>query len=134
MSARVLSTQPDMIAIRSVFHDRRGPVGRMLDQRSARVLTTARRLVGVRSGLLLSTLRRTLGRDNRGPYADVIAGVRGLTDYLGYHHDGFGPHVIRPRRRRALRFVAGGRVVFAARAEHPGYRGSRFLERALNSA
>ncbi len=35
---------------------------------------------------------------------------------------GTKPHVITPRRRRALRFVVGGREVFARRVNHPGTR------------
>jgi hypothetical protein len=33
------------------------------------------------------------------------------------------PHVIRPRRARALRFLVGDRVVFARRVRHPGTKG-----------
>lgn len=33
---------------------------------------------------------------------------------------GTRPHVIRPRRRKALRFVVGGQTVFARKVNHPG--------------
>ncbi len=47
---------------------------------------------------------------------------------------GTQPHVIRPRRARALRFTSGGRVVFASRVNHPGNRPNPFLLRALEAA
>lgn len=37
---------------------------------------------------------------------------------------GTRPHVIRPRRARALRFTSGGTVVFARRVNHPGNAGT----------
>jgi hypothetical protein len=43
---------------------------------------------------------------------------------------GARPHVIRPRRAKMLRFVAGGGVVFARKVNHPGNRAYRFLYRA----
>ena len=125
---------PNEYVIRSVFRDEGGPVGRDLDARSRRVLARARTLVGVRSTALLSSLRRQPGQGPGGQYVDVIAGVRGLTTYLGYHHDGTPPHVIRARRRHALRFTIGGRVVFVRSVHHPGSRGTRFLTRALDAA
>lgn len=49
-------------------------------------------------------------------------------------HNGSRPHVILPRRRTYLRFEVGGRVVFARRVNHPGYRGDPFLTRAMRDA
>ena len=125
---------PDAVVIQSIFRDSNGPVGRDLDGRSRRVLARARTLVGVQSGTLLASLRRESGHTAAGPSVDVVAGVRGLTTYLGYHHDGTPPHVIRARRRHALRFTVGGRVMFARSVRHPGSRGTRFLTRALDAA
>lgn len=48
-----------------------------------------------------------------------------------YVLDGTRPHIIRPRRAKALRFEVGGRVVYAAYARHPGTRANNFLARAL---
>ncbi|MFD9422310.1 MULTISPECIES: hypothetical protein [unclassified Streptomyces] len=51
-----------------------------------------------------------------------------------YVINGTRPHVIRPRRARALRFQAGGRTVFAARVNHPGNAANNFLARAVREA
>lgn len=41
-----------------------------------------------------------------------------------------GPYVIRPRRRRWLRFIGRSGVVFAKRVTHPGLKAQKFSERA----
>ncbi len=51
--------------------------------------------------------------------------------YAPFVNDGTRPHEIRPRRAQALRFVIGGRVVFAKVVHHPGTRPNPFLDRAL---
>lgn len=51
--------------------------------------------------------------------------------YAAYVHDGTRPHQIRPRNAKALRFVIGGRVVYARVVNHPGTRARPFLDRAL---
>lgn len=65
-------------------------------------------------------------------------GPRGLQGVIVCDHpavrfvlDGTRPHIIRPRRARALRFEVRGRVVYAAYVRHPGTRANDFLGRAL---
>jgi hypothetical protein len=45
------------------------------------------------------------------------------------------PHVIEPRNAKALRFIIGGRVVFARRVHHPGSRitEKRFTRNAIET-
>ncbi|WP_327345999.1 hypothetical protein [Streptomyces europaeiscabiei] len=45
--------------------------------------------------------------------------------------DGTRPHIIRPRRAKALRFDVGGETVFASVVRHPGTRPNNFMGRAL---
>jgi hypothetical protein len=52
-------------------------------------------------------------------------------------HNGSPRHFIRPRRsssRARLRFMVGGRIVYARVVDHPGYRGNPFLTDALRDA
>lgn len=133
--ARYTGSRVDHAAIRHVFRDQDGPVGRDLDVRARRVLARARVLVGKDSRRLLGTGRLGEFRQGvTGPYRDVTFGRVGQTPYLGWHMDGTGPHIIRLRRRKALRFVSGGQVVFAKKVRHPGTKATRFLVRALDAA
>lgn len=43
---------------------------------------------------------------------------------------GARPHVIKPRRAKLLRFLSGGRFVFARSVNHPGNRAYQFLYKA----
>jgi hypothetical protein len=45
-------------------------------------------------------------------------------------HWGTRPHLIRPKKRKALRWVAGGQFAFARVVRHPGFRGDPYLVRA----
>lgn len=51
-----------------------------------------------------------------------------------YVLNGTRPHVIRPRRAKALRFTTGGRVVYAQIVKHPGTRANNFLAQAVREA
>jgi hypothetical protein len=52
-------------------------------------------------------------------------------DYAAAVHDGAKPHIIRPRSRRALKFVVDGRTVFASSVQHPGNRPQPWLRTAM---
>ncbi|MDI9829683.1 hypothetical protein [Streptomyces sp. KAU_LT] len=69
---------------------------------------------------------------------DIRYGARGLEGAVICTHpkarlviEGTRPHLIRPRRARALRFEVGGDVVFTQLVRHPGTRPNNFLARAL---
>lgn len=47
---------------------------------------------------------------------------------------GTRPHIIRARRKKALRFVQNGRVRFAKQVQHPGTRPTKFLYNATDAA
>lgn len=50
----------------------------------------------------------------------LTADVEYTKKYGDYLDEGVRPHTIRPRNAKALRFVVGGRVVFAKVVHHPG--------------
>lgn len=116
----------------------RGPVSRDLERRMSVVSGVAKLRVRVRTGLLLSTVRESGARvsANGWPHADVIAGKsggKGRTVPV-IEDQGSRPHVIRARRRKALRFVINGKVVFRQKVNHPGTTGSGFLTKSLRYA
>lgn len=68
----------------------------------------------------------------------VEQGPRGLQGVITCDHPavifvlkGTRPHLIRPRRAKALRFDVGGTTVFAKLVRHPGTRANDFMSRAL---
>jgi len=65
---------------------------------------------------------RSVGHDgNRAPHAEfVIFGTQ--------------PHVIKPKNKKALRWVGPGGFVFAGKVNHPGYRGDDYMSKAKNDA
>ena len=116
---------------KAFVNDEQGPVVADLTRRMTRVAFESRKLVRVRTGLLLATIDvKPPGRTRRGPYVEVWAGRPGMK-YTMAEHDGTPPHIIRARRRKALRFVVGGRVVFRRQVRHPGTTGTLFLTMAL---
>lgn len=94
---------------------------------SRQVLNRARLLTPVDTGRLRASLRSTLNLGGDNPSFRVSTNV----EYAPYVHDGTRPHIIRPRRRQALRFRVGGMTVFAKVVHHPGTRARPFLDRAL---
>lgn len=54
--------------------------------------------------------------------------------YAAAVHDGSPPHTIRARRRKALRFTAGGETIFVRSVRHPGTAPRPWLFKALRVA
>lgn len=103
---------------------RNGIVERKLNERTARVAEIAQHEAPGHMGEYISF--------------KVVDGPKGLQGVIVCDHpavrfvlDGTRPHIIRPRRARALRFEAGGRVVFSKLVHHPGTRPNDFFARAL---
>lgn len=92
------------------------------------MVNRAKVLAPVRTGRLRSSIRADPPR---------IFSLRGSVtvgsdlEYAAFVNDGTAPHVIRPRRAQVLRFNVGGRVVYARVVNHPGTRGTKFLDKAL---
>ncbi|MFE3118765.1 hypothetical protein [Streptomyces niveus] len=103
---------------------RNGVVARRLADRTQKVARIAER-----------EAPGSMGRYVNWKVQDSPRGLQGVIvcDHpaVRYVLDGTRPHVIRPRRAKALRFEVGSSVVFAAYARHPGTRPNDFLGRAL---
>lgn len=91
-------------------------------------MNRARILAPVRTGRLRSSIRAEPPRffSLRGSVT-----VGSDLEYAAAVNDGTRPHVIRPRRAKVLRFSVGGQVVFARLVNHPGTKGTKFLDKAL---
>ena len=74
-------------------------------------------------------LARSIKLEKRGEGYAVVQDEQ-VAPHGRFVHWGTRPHEIRPRRKRALRWVAGGAFVFAQRVQHPGYEGDPFMETA----
>lgn len=44
-------------------------------------------------------------------------------EWARYVHDGSRAHIIRPKYARSLKFEKDGRIIFARKVNHPGYKG-----------
>lgn len=104
---------------------RPGGVGeRLVRERAERAAVRARQLAPGRMGDRITVEPTVTGRG-------VAVDLAVYHPAAGYVIHGTRPHVIVPRRGRALRFRVRGRTVFAARVRHPGSAPNNFLMRAV---
>jgi hypothetical protein len=80
----------------------------------------------VDSGRLRASGRMKVGESGKGPRGVVEYPVK----YAAAVEDGSGPHVIRARKKKALRFKYGGRTVIVKSVKHPGTKARPFLTQA----
>jgi hypothetical protein len=115
--------------------------------------TALERMLRLPGGLVYRSMERRLNR------AEAVARATApgsMSDHISSSIDGRGrnivgrlesahpatiyvikgtrPHIIRPVRAKALRFMVGGRVVYARIVRHPGNAPNDFLTRALRAA
>lgn len=129
--------RPDPQAFQKVCADGDAGVVRDMHRRGQNVLEVMYVEAPKDTGRLQQTFRMQPGTRGSGYGVTVIAGREGVTPYLGFILDGTPAHEIRAKRNRPnphLRFVTGGRVVFARRVRHPGTRANNFMLRALPAA
>lgn len=102
--------------------------GRLVSTVTRRTLNRAKVLCPVDTGNLRNSQTmelRTLGEQ-------VIGRVSTWVKYAWPVHEGVNhPVVIVPKRKKALRFMVGGRVVYATKVTIPPRRGRPWLRRAL---
>ena len=89
------------------------------------VLATEKQEVPVKTG----QLRRSITLD----YKPISVAIYPTVKYALPLHEGSKPHVIVPVRKKVLAFRKGGKLIFARRVNHPGYKGNRFVERTVNA-
>lgn len=102
--------------------------GRLVLTTTRKVLNRAKILTPVDTGTLRNSqtmVVRTIGRTITGRVETRIKYA--LAVHEGVHH----PVIVVPKRKKALRFVINGRVVFARKVILPPRRGRPWLRRAL---
>lgn len=121
------SVSIDATRLQRLLGAQNGPGARLLLRKAERVAVLARQYAAghgsIPEGIIV------------GPVQDKSVKVISTNIHTVLVHNGSKRHQIRPRRRGGyLRFVVGGRVVFAREVSHPGYKGNPFLTRALRDA
>lgn len=92
-----------------------------------KVLNRAKVLAPVDTGRMRSSGRMDIRITAVGPAGSVTFPV----SYAKFVHEGTRAHVIRARRKKALKFMGRGGVVIRRQVRHPGTRARPFLEQAL---
>ena len=115
-----IAVLPDKLAKRTVLEMSQIAYNKMQEGAGRHSKTGA--LFGSVYNRSLGPLTREVGHDpQRAPHAPfVVFGTR--------------PHVIRPKNKKALRWVSGNGFVFARVVNHPGYIGDDYLTRSADSA
>ena len=86
--------------------------------------------VHTQTGRLTSALyNRKAGKEGRKVGVDPKRAPYGIYVLLGTR-----PHVIKPKEKKALRWVSGDGFAFAKEVNHPGYEGDQYLFRAGDEA
>lgn len=117
--------RPDRAAIRRSIRDASMSELRV---QGPRVVNRAKILCPVDTGRLRASIRGEARRTwTLRPEFRIWSDV----EYAAMVNDGTRPHQIRPKNASVLRFVVGGRVVFARVVNHPGTRARPYLDRAL---
>jgi hypothetical protein len=118
-----------------------GMTGRFLDRRATDLQTKAVADAPVGQpgqGHTPGTLKSSITTYNTYEDTELCARVgtspevdAGNIGYGYFVHEGTRPHTIIPKQAKALRFVVGGRIVYATKVNHPGTAPNPYLARFL---
>ena len=83
----------------------------------------------------LGMLERSIGSgpENIGNRTYVVKSDGQISPYNVFVHFGARPHDIKPKDRKALRWVSGSSFVFSKFVRHPGYKGDPFMVTAVDN-
>lgn len=113
-----------------------GPAGVDFTRRMNTLVTRQLQDAPRRSGRMAAEINTRRMQSDPGKFLEGAVGVnpggRGQSGYANYVTSGTRPHVILPKRGKALKFMIAGKAVFARRVNHPGTRPNPYLTRHLN--
>lgn len=93
-----------------------------IDKKAKQIVRLAKIQVGVDTGDLRSSIGYTI-RGGGPVYAKVTASDRKAM----MHHQGTSPHIITPKKSKALKFSSRGKIVVTKKVYHPGTKANHFL-------
>jgi len=102
--------------------------GKLVAQTTRRTLNRGRVLSPWDTGNLRASHTMSIRRLKR---KRVVGRVTTRVKYALAVHEGAAPHVIRPKRKKALKFKMGGRTVIVRKVNHPGNPARPWLRRAM---
>lgn len=110
-------------ALDQMLNSPTGEVGKHMASRGRLIVIAAKRQVGVDTGALRTSIHMIHRRVGLGQ--ELWIGSDNEIAYL--HHQGSRPHRMTARSHNAMRFSAGGRMVYTHNVMHPGTRPNRYL-------
>lgn len=120
----------DSSALRKKFEQAERTLDASIEKVLVDVANVARKLATQkfqsRTGKLARSIRATRVKSNE--YR-----LEATAPYAGYVEHGTKPHIITPRNGSFLRFVVGGKVVYARRVRHPGTKPTHFMRDTANN-
>lgn len=114
--------------VKFVLRDPGGLVYPYIEKKARQVTRLAKAQVGVDTGDLKASISYTM-RGGGPVYAKITASDK----VAMMHHEGTKPHVIVPRKAKALRFQSRGKIVVTKKVYHPGTKANHFLTDPLAS-
>jgi HK97 gp10 family phage protein len=99
----------------------------VLIQSANQILAEMEAKVPVKTGALRRSLGIRVGTDR------VTIGPDASIPYAGFVEHGTGPHEIRPRNKKVLKFTVHGKVVFARVVHHPGTQAQPYVRPAFQA-
>jgi hypothetical protein len=99
-------------------------VGRRLHTLGTRIVASAKRQVGVKTGKLQRSIHMAHYSSGRKQHIRIGSNM----PYALLHHQGTKPHVILPKPpRTTLVFTKGARIIHSSVVMHPGTKANRYL-------
>lgn len=126
MAQTVFTVKLDTRGLESIAKNLAPRAERLLDKAATNIERGAKRRAPVDTG----ALRNSIGWKRAGRFTRIIA------DGVEYGIDvefGTGPHIIRPKSKRALAFNIGGKRIVRRYVFHPGTRPHPFLVPAVRA-
>lgn len=111
-----------------VLREPGGLVYPYIEKKAKQVVRLAKAQVGVDTGQLKASIGYTI-RGGSPVYAKITASNK----VAMMHHEGTKPHIIKPRKGKALRFQSRGKMVVTKKVYHPGTKANHFLTDPLKS-